>query len=110
MERGFGAFLSSGDAAVEWRPSDRLAVSLDATAFQQIEEFRLGDATVLGAGASADFELSPTLLLTGGAMMYRQSLENRPGLGDWNQLRAWTTLRAGFGRDPGQRTRPRGTP
>jgi hypothetical protein len=39
--------------------------------------------------------------LTGGATVFRQNYENRPGLADWNQIRAFTVLRAGFGRDPG---------
>jgi hypothetical protein len=107
-ERGFGAFLSSGDASIDWRPADRLSLSLDASAFQQIEQFRVGEGIVLGGGASADYEMRPALVVSGGAMMYRQTFENRPGIADWNQIRAFAAVRAGFGRDPGIRARGTG--
>jgi hypothetical protein len=103
MDRGFGAFLSSGDLSVSWRATPRLALSLDGTAFQQIEQFRIGEGIVYGGGGSADIALTPAVTLLGGANVYRQTFENRPGIADWNQLRAWTALRAGFGRDPGAR-------
>jgi hypothetical protein len=101
MERGFGAFVSSGDASVFWQANRRIELALDATAFQQIEQFRVGEGVVLGGGASANIQLADRIALAGGATVYRQTFENRPGMADWNQFRAWTTLRAGFGRDPG---------
>lgn len=103
MDRGFGAFLSSGDLAVSWQATPRIGLSLEGTAFQQIEQFRIGSGVVYGGGATADIEVLPNISLLGGATMYRQTFENRPGMEDWNQLRAWTALRAGFGRDPGMR-------
>lgn len=104
MDRGFGAFLSSGDVGLRWQALPRVALSLDGTAFQQIEQFRIGEGVVYGGGASADIALLPNLSILGGANIYRQTFENRPGMEDWNQLRAWTTLRASFGRDPGARS------
>jgi hypothetical protein len=101
MERGFGAFISSGDASVFWQATRRIELSLDGTAFQQIEQFRVGEGIVYGGGASTNIGLRDNLALSAGATVFRQTYENRPGLADWNQLRAWTTLRAGFGRDPG---------
>lgn len=101
MEHGFGAFVSSGDASVFWQATPRVELAVDATAFQQIEQFRVGEGVVVGGGASANVLLTDRLSLAGGATVYRQMFENRPGVADWNQLRAWTTLRAGFGRDPG---------
>jgi hypothetical protein len=109
MDRGFGAFLSSGDVGMHWQALPRLALSLDATAFQQIEQFRIGEGVVYGGGGSVDIAVTPALSLSGGATMYRQSFENRPGIEDWNQLRAWTAVRARFGRDPGMQLR-RGAP
>jgi hypothetical protein len=106
LERGFGAFLSSGDASVEWRPTPRLALSFDGTAFQQIEQFRVGEGIVWGGGPAVDAELRSGLTLSAGASLYRQTFENRPGIANWNQVRAWTALRAGFGRDPGVRRVP----
>jgi hypothetical protein len=110
MERGFGAFLSSGEVSLDWRPLDRLSLSLDGSAMQQIEQFRVGEGVVFGGGAAVDVELPSNMLFSAGATMYRQNFENRPGIADWNQLRAWTTLRIGVGSDPGRfrgaRTQP----
>jgi hypothetical protein len=103
VEYGFGAFLSAGDASVRWEATPRLAFSLDATAFQQIEQFRIGEGVVWGGGPGFDLEITPAIGLVGGASVYRQSFNNRPAVADWNQVRAWTALRVGFGRDPGQR-------
>jgi hypothetical protein len=103
MDRGFGAFLSSGDAAVSWQATPRIALSVEGTAFQQIEQFRIGSGVVYGGGANADVAVLPTVSLMGGATMYRQTFDNRPGMEDWSQMRAWAGLRAGFGRDPGMR-------
>jgi hypothetical protein len=102
-EQGFGAFVSSGEASVHMYLTPAIAVSLDGAAFQQIEQFRLGEGIVYGGGASADIQLLSNLALSGGATMYRQTYENRPGIANWNQLRAWSSLRATFGRDPGAR-------
>jgi hypothetical protein len=103
IEHGFGAFLSSGDASVRWEATPQLAFSLDATAFQQIEQFRVGEGMVWGGGPGFDVEITPTIGVVGGASVYHQSFDNRPAFADWNQVRAWTALRVGFGRDPGQR-------
>jgi hypothetical protein len=103
MEHGFGAFVSSADASMYWQATPRVELSLDGTAFQQIEQFRVGEGIVFGGGASTNIALRQNLALSGGATVFRQTYENRPGLADWNQVRAWTSLRAGFGRDPGLR-------
>jgi hypothetical protein len=103
MDRGFGAFLSSGDLAVSWQATPRVGLAVEGTAFQQIEQFRIGSGVVYGGGATADILVLPGISLLGGAALYRQTFENRPGMEDWNQVRAWTALRAGFGRDPGTR-------
>jgi hypothetical protein len=100
-ERGFGAYVSSADASLHFRMTPGIAFSLDGTAFQQIEQFRVGEGIVLGGGASADVRLTRDISLGGGATVYRQTYENRPGIANWNQLRGWTALRAAFGRDPG---------
>lgn len=104
MDRGFGAFLSAVDASVTWLPHDRIGLSIDATAFQQIEQFRVGEGIVYGGGASGDYGVTDHMALSGGFSLYRQTFENRPGIADWNQLRGWAALRVNFGRDPGRRT------
>jgi len=96
-----GGFLSSGDAAVRWRPSERLSVALTGTTFQQIEQYRLGDGRAYGGGFNFDVEVTDRATLTGGASVMR--LENRGGSvnSPWNQTRAWSGLRITVGSDPG---------
>ena len=101
LEHGFGAFVNSGELTTGWRPHERLRVGTYATAFQQILEFRTGNAIVLGLGAHADARISSRINLAGGITLYRQNIDNRPSGADWNQTRAWAALEFGFGGDPG---------
>jgi hypothetical protein len=101
LERGFGAFLSSGEASAGWLVSDRVRLGAYATAFQQILEFRTGEAAVLGGGITVDFGISEALQLSGGATLYQQAFDNRPSSVDWNQKRAWLGAEWRFGRVPG---------
>jgi len=105
-ERGAGAFLSSGDATVRWSPWNRVAVFANGTAFQQIEEFRVGEGIVTGVGGGAEVELRSRTRLMAGANVYRQDFANRASAADWNQLRAYASLNIGFGEDPGAARRP----
>jgi len=100
IEKGFGAFLSAGNVRATWHLLNALSLSLDATAFQQIEEFRVGDGTVFGGGGAAGWEFGRRSSLDFGFHVYRQSFDGRPGSPDWNQVRGWATLRIGFGREP----------
>jgi hypothetical protein len=102
LERGFGATMSSGDVALRWQASSALSLSFNGSAFQQIEEFRVGDGTVLGGGLGFDYAFRSRTSLQGGYHIYRQTFEGRPGVADWNQSRGWASLRIGFGRDPGR--------
>lgn len=105
LETGFGAYLSSGDAAVRWEASDRVAIRLRGTAFQQIEQFRVGENAVIGGGLGIDVSGPWGIDLRAGADLYTQAYENRAGA-DWDQLRAYSVLRVPFGSDPGMRGRP----
>jgi hypothetical protein len=100
-EWGNGAAMSSGDLAAVWRPNDRLAVTLRGSAFQQVQEFRVGQGMVLGLGGGLDIGLTERVALSGGADLYHQTFKDQPGALDWNQLRGWMTFRVGFGEDPG---------
>ena len=102
LERGFGAYLGSGDVAARLRLHERVSVTLDGSVFQQIEEFRLGNGVVLGAGGAVDVQVTAAAALSGGAHVYRQTWEHRAGDTNWNQVRAWASLRIDFGRDPGR--------
>jgi hypothetical protein len=106
LELGFGAVLSSGDVEVRWQALDQLALSARGSAFQQIEQFRVGENVVLGAGLSADVALPRGMTLRTGADLYVQQYENRASQADWNQLRGYSILAVPFGQDPGARRRP----
>jgi hypothetical protein len=101
LETGFGAFLSSGDLHVRWEPSDRYALTARTSAFQQIEQFRVGDDTVWGAGVGGEVALPWRLQLRGGADIYAHSAEGQTRFADFNQVRAYSMLTIPFGRDPG---------
>ena len=101
LERGYGAYLSSGEVSAGWSARDRLQIGVYGTAFQQILEFRTGEAVVYGLGATADYAVSHAFQISGGATLYRQGFENRPSAVDWNQKRAWLGVVWTFGRDPG---------
>jgi hypothetical protein len=88
---------------VQWQPHARVWATLAGTAFQQIEQFRVGEGFVLGGSGSIDVDLSQRLSLGGGISFYRQTYDNRPSSADWNQRRAWTALRVVVGSDPGLR-------
>ncbi|MFW6330149.1 MAG: hypothetical protein ACOC3J_00350 [Gemmatimonadota bacterium] len=104
LETGFGAFLSSGDLSVRYAPSERWALTARGSAFQQIEQFRVGENAVLGAGLGGELVLPWSARLRAGADLYTQRYENR-GPADWDQLRAYTILSIPFGEDPGVRGR-----
>lgn len=104
VERGAGAFHSSADVSGRWSPDDRFSIGAHLTATQQIEEFRTGEGVVAGGGLDGEVRLTDRLHLSGGGAVYRQAFENRPGTVDWNQLRAWTSLRVKVGSDPGLST------
>jgi hypothetical protein len=101
MERGFGAFLISGDLSVRWQPHPRAAAMVGGTAFQQIEQFRVGEGVVFGGNASLDVDLTARVGVGAGLSLYRQTYENRPSSANWNQRRGWASVRVLIGDDPG---------
>ncbi|MFO7893503.1 MAG: hypothetical protein R6U63_07215 [Longimicrobiales bacterium] len=105
LETGFGAHLSSGDAQLRWSRGDRFGVRVRGTAFQQIEQFRVGENTVMGGGLGFDVTGPWGVNLRAGADLYTQAFENRTGP-DWDQFRAYSVLRVPFGEDPGPRGQP----
>jgi hypothetical protein len=108
VESGFGAFLSTGDFSLQWQPHQRVSATVAATAFQQIEQFRVGEGAVLGGSGSVEVEVTARVSLGAGASVYHQTYDNRPSSANWNQRRGWTALRVMLGSDPGLRlgTRP----
>lgn len=101
LEWGPGGFLSSGDAAVRWMPSEDLTLSARAMSFQQIEQFRLGDGRAYGGGVSADARLTDRIRFSGGLTVIRQTASGGAVDSPWNQTRGWSALRIEVGQDPG---------
>ena len=100
-ETGFGASFGGSDIGARWTPARATWVRAFVTAFEQIEEFRIGEGSVLGGGASAEMPLIDRLSLAGGVSIYQHS-STRSDQPDWSQRRAWISLRADLGRDPGR--------
>ncbi len=100
VERGAGAFLSSGELGGRWQPFDLVALRMSLTASQQIEEYRIGEGMLAGGTASLEIRPLDDVRLDTGVSMYRQYFDNRPSAVDWNQLRGWSTLRLDLGGDP----------
>jgi hypothetical protein len=101
MEGPVGAFSFAGDAAVHWRATPRLDVSLHGTILEQLEEFRLGAGVVGGGGLAGAFRLRDDLHVAGGLELYRQTQVDRPLGANWTQRRGWFSVRLDVGRDPG---------
>ncbi len=101
LERGFGAALNNGEVSVRWSPRQDVSLTAYGTAFQQFEEFRVGEGAVWGAGLSGRAPLLYGSSVDAGAALYRNTFRNRPGATDWNQLRAWAGLTIPIGSDPG---------
>ena len=106
VEWGVGAFLSSADARLRWRVREGLEVGAMGTAFQQFQEFRVGEGRVWGGGLTAGADLVRGFRLDGGVGVYRHDPEGGALVEAWNQLRAWTMLSVPFGEDAGAE-RPR---
>jgi hypothetical protein len=77
-----------------------MALRASFTAFEQIEEFRVGEGSVIGAGLDGTFRVDNRIEIDGGISVYRH-LSDRVDATDWNQRRAFLSLRVEFGRDPG---------
>ena len=101
VEGSVGAFSIGADAAVQWRATSRIDLTLHAALLQQIEEFHVGAGVLGGGGVGADVQLRGDLRMTSGFELYRQTHQDRPGRPDWTQRRAWLSLRLDVGSDPG---------
>ncbi len=96
-----GAYLSSGEARLRWQPHWRFGLTTFGTAFQQFQEFRIGEGVGIGAGLTLDLGITRRSALSGGISTYQLMYKNQPAAEDWDQLRGWIGLRIDFGEDPG---------
>jgi hypothetical protein len=98
---GVGAFLSSGEATVRFRPREDLDIAIQATSLQQFQEFRVGEGRIWGGGGTVGFIVSDRIRLDGGLSIFRHADEGRQIQDPWSQLRGWSALRLEFGSEPG---------
>lgn len=104
-EWGPGGSLNSGDVALRFQSTDRLTVSASGTAFQQIEEFRVGEGIAYGGGLSFDLQVLERISLAGGMTVLRHANGDSVFDSPWDQTRGWTSLRIAVGDDPGMANR-----
>lgn len=104
-EDGAGASYGGGDVSATWRAAERASLRGWFTRFEQVEEFRVGEGHVIGGGFDGRWLMNERWSIEGGAGLYRHS-STRADTPDWNQRRAWLSLRLEFGQDPGLRAGP----
>ena len=100
LDWGTSAFLHSLDLRLGWTPSDRLALGLNGTSFQQFEGFRVGDGRAVGMGADLRAGLTDQVAFDAGLFVMRHDAGRGEASDFWTQTRAWTGLRYTFGDDP----------
>lgn len=100
LEWGNGAFLNSGDLRARWG-NEQLNFSGTLSSFQQIEEFRLGDGRVLGGGGSVGVKVMRRTWIDGSANVYFHRPVGEGSRTNWDQFRAWMSVRVELGGDPG---------
>lgn len=104
---GFGSALNSGDLRVGVRPNERLSLGVRFSAFQQLEELRVGEGRVWGLGVDVRWR---TRGGTAWLSLDRYDHDRRingdmaddPTQPDWTQWRAAFGLSHYLGSEPGR--------
>ena len=104
---GFGSALNSGNLRVGVRPSDRLSLGVRFSAFQQLEEFRIGEGRVWGLGGDARWRTrAGTVWLSLDRYDHDRrtngDIADDPARPDWTQWRAAFGLSYYLGSEPGR--------
>jgi hypothetical protein len=97
----FGAGLSAGEARVRFRPADGWRIGVRTSAFQQLEEFRVGEGRVWSLGGDVEWRMeTATLWLS--VDRYRHDRRDAEAVDpDWTQTRAAAGLALYLGSEPG---------
>jgi hypothetical protein len=104
---GFGAATSSGDVRVGLRPRDELSVGVRFSAFQQLEEFRVGEGRVWGLGGDARWRTpAGTVWFSVDRYDHNRRIgedgSEDPTQPDWSQWRVALGLSYYVGSEPGR--------
>jgi hypothetical protein len=109
VETGVGAARRDGLLGLRRDFGQQGYVTLQATAFQRLYEFRLGEGTVAGAGAEGAYRLNDRLRASGSLSVYRHFGASTSSV-DWTQRRASVRLEWVIGPEPGTVGISGGTP
>ena len=101
VDVGFGASRTDGRANLRWNASPDRWLGVDASALQNIYEFRLGTGRVIGGMVTGGWRLRADTQLGFDAGVYRHLLTNGATGPDWTQRRAALRVEWTLGRDPG---------
>jgi hypothetical protein len=103
---GFGSALSSGNLRLGLRADARLSLGLRFSAFQQLEEFRVGEGRVWGLGGDARWRTrAGTVWLSLDRYDHNRRIDgdsDDPTQPDWTQWRAAFGLSYYMGSEPGR--------
>lgn len=102
VDVGFGGSRSDATANMRWIKSSDLFLGLQASALQNIYEFRVGTGRVIGLALDGAVRITPDARIAFDAGFYRNNNSNGNAVTDWNQRRASVRLEWTVGRDPGE--------
>jgi hypothetical protein len=99
-DEGYGASRSGGDVSVQRSFGRDRYLAFQGTAFETFSEFQVGSGRVVGGGIQGATPLG-FATVQGGAMFYKHTTEDRPGILDLNQARLNLSVEIPIGSDPG---------
>lgn len=103
IDVGFGGSRSDATASLRYLASSDFFVGVQASALQNIYEFRVGTGRVLGLALDGAYRLTPDVRLAADAGLYRHHGSHGNAVTDWSQRRVSVRLEWTLGRDPGAR-------
>ena len=99
----FGAAFSAGEGRLRIRPADDWTIGVRTSAFQQLEEFRVGEGRVWSVGGELEWRRT-TATLWASIDRYRHDRRGADAVDpDWTQTRAAAGLAFYLGSEPGAR-------
>jgi hypothetical protein len=104
---GFGSALNSGNLRIGLRPNERLSLGLRLSAFQQLEEFRVGEGRIWGLGGDVRWRTrAGTVWMSVDRYDHDRRINgdiaDDPNQPDWTQWRAAFGLSYYLGSEPGR--------
>lgn len=101
VDIGSGGTSEDVRAGARWNRPSGLMLGLEASATQNIYEFRVGTGRIFGALLTGALPIGPDVRVVGDAGLYQHALSNGAAGPDWTQRRFALRLEWTVGRDPG---------